>query len=140
MGRLAVGPLLSGLRPAPRIQGQEVGNAWGRRPYQVPLSVLRGSADTTVAPVNGEQVHGHWRFARQAYQSVQALTESTLSSEEGGQRSSVRKTQDALGVLAEFWPVQGMGHRWPGGTLGEAPPTPRSQRQAEGSPNAGRRC
>ncbi|BBL84257.1 alpha/beta hydrolase family esterase [Thermus thermophilus] len=101
--------------PDPSQQGLAVCQSWGRKAYRLPLLVFHGDSDTTVNPVNGEQVYQHWLVAHQACGSAQDLREQRFTVNEGGRSATVRQMEDGQGILAEFWLVQGMGHRWPGG-------------------------
>lgn len=77
----------------------------------VPTIILHGTADTTVCPVNGEQI------ARR----VLALgPRQTLQSEDRGQAGgrAYRRTvtKDSAGApLVEHWEIEGLGHAWSGG-------------------------
>lgn len=77
----------------------------------VPTIILHGTADTTVCPVNGEQI------ARR----VLALgPRQTLQSENRGQAGGrvYRRTvtKDSAGApLVEHWEIEGLGHAWSGG-------------------------
>lgn len=100
--------------PDPELQGRAVCQSWGRA-YRLPLLVFHGDQDTVVNPVNGEQVYLHWLYAHQACGTLSSWGEQKAQVQEGGRTSSVRTASDGSGVVAEFWLVQGMAHRWPGG-------------------------
>ncbi len=73
----------------------------------VPTIVFHGDKDSTVHPVNGEQV------VHASARSVAAIL--TTGSDNG--RSFTRSVYSADGrVLAEHWTVQGAGHAWSGGS------------------------
>lgn len=90
------------------------GNPSGGGP--VPLIVLHGQRDTTVAPVNAEKIIA----ARLASTTVGTVHSQTTydPGNDAGTRPHVRTvyTDSATGaVIAESWLVEGAGHAWFGG-------------------------
>jgi len=100
--------------PDPQAQGAKVCQAWGRA-YRIPLAVFHGDADTTVNPVNGQQVYLHWLYAHRYCGTISGWTESRSTVSMGGRNVSLRTARDGQWTLAEFYLIQGMNHRWPGG-------------------------
>lgn len=81
----------------------------GASPHRGPwprLMVWRGTADTVVAPANGEALIAQWRAAHGAHASADAM-----ETVEGAER---RVWKDADGREAlELWTVPGLGHGTP---------------------------
>jgi poly(hydroxyalkanoate) depolymerase family esterase len=77
----------------------------------VPLLVVHGEADPTVAPANADALVAQWRDALPATVAHDA-TQSRI-----GQRDARcdRWTDDAGRVLIESWRIAGAGHAWSGG-------------------------
>ena len=74
-----------------------------------PTIVFHGDQDTTVNPVNGEQVLAASAGASQA--------ETTRAQSANGRDYTRRVYKEACGrVLAEHWAVHGAGHAWSGGS------------------------
>lgn len=81
----------------------------------VPLIVVHGDADRTVAPGNGEAVV---RAALVAKGGTEHVRETGRT--EGGRGWTRERWSEPGGrVLAESWTVHGMGHDWSGGRAGE---------------------
>lgn len=87
-----------------------VGAAGVARTGKPPTIVFHGDQDSTVNPVNGEQV------ARAGLPAAGPTRAETLAA--AGGRSALRSTyQDAGGrVAAEHWLIHGAGHAWSGGS------------------------
>jgi poly(hydroxyalkanoate) depolymerase family esterase len=109
--------------PAPTQQGQAAYNAMGKYARAVPIIVFHGSADTTVNPVNGQQVVEQWmetdHLASKAFNAQFPSPDNTISGlSPGGQSYTVEKWNDERGhEVEEYWVVNGMGHAWSGGNL-----------------------
>jgi poly(hydroxyalkanoate) depolymerase family esterase len=110
--------------PDPTQQGQAAYHAMGKYARAVPIIVFHGSADTTVNPINGQQVVEQWmetnHLASKAYNARFSSPASTITHiSPGGYPYTVQKWKDKRGhVVAEYWVVDGMGHAWSGGRLG----------------------
>ena len=76
----------------------------------VPAIVFHGDADTTVHPVNGDQVMAQYKPATKLQAAVAA-------GESAGGVSYTRSThKDAAGrIRLEHWVLHGVGHAWSGG-------------------------
>lgn len=84
------------------------------RAGDVPLIVFHGDRDTTVAPVNADQLIASCTTASAAALQGQTVT---YSGENGGRshsRSVYRDADDK--VVAEKWNVHGAAHAWSGGS------------------------
>ena len=92
------------------------GAAIGRLPHPIPTMVIHGSADRTVAPVNGEQVLAQWMAAN----GVDGPPASTVRGRVPGGHAFTRSRWTGRGgrLLHEQLIVDGMGHAWSGGTAG----------------------
>lgn len=110
--------------PDPEAQGAAAHDAMGGAKSGVPVIVFHGSADTTVAPVNAEQVIRQWAQTNDLVDdaldndSVTAAATSVEAGQVPGGRAYTRTTyQDASGrALLEGWLVQDMRHAWSGGS------------------------
>ena len=81
----------------------------------VPLIVVHGDADRTVAAGNGEAVVRAALVAKGATEHVRETGRT-----EGGRGWTRERWSEPGGrVLAESWTVHGMGHDWSGGRAGE---------------------
>ncbi len=112
--------------PDPVQQGTAAYQAMGDRARLVPTIVVHGTADETVAPINGEQA------ARQAVQtndlafdgeddgSIDFEPEATSEVAASGTTATVQKYHTPDGDPAvEYVTVEGMAHGWAGGAEGE---------------------
>lgn len=80
----------------------------------VPLCVIHGDADPTVAPANADAVVRSGLVARQG-----AREERTTGQVEGGRSWTRRRWSEEGGrVVVESWTVHGMTHDWSGGRAG----------------------
>jgi poly(3-hydroxybutyrate) depolymerase len=92
-------------------------------PRPMPFIAFEGDADTTVPPVNADQLVQQWLTtddladdgaANRSVPSVPAKT--TLGRAPGGRSYTVRSYVDkGHAELAQYWVVQGMKHAWSGG-------------------------
>ena len=111
--------------PDPIEQGTAAYEAMGDRAEVVPTVVLHGTADGTVAPVNGEQA------AHQAVQTndlaadgedddgVDFEPETTTDVSAAGTSATRRTYESPAGdPVVEYVTVDGVGHGWVGGTAG----------------------
>ncbi|MPM44579.1 hypothetical protein SDC9_91258 [bioreactor metagenome] len=110
--------------PSPATQGQLAYNAMGSYAAPVRLLVMQGSTDTTVYPVNGNQVLSQWAVTNDladdgtANGSVDDTAELTQAGTSAGGKSYTRYVYENSGgdILMEKYVVTGMGYGWPGGS------------------------
>jgi poly(hydroxyalkanoate) depolymerase family esterase len=113
--------------PDPVRQGALAHQAMGAHARVVPVIVFQGDADTTVPPINAEQVVQQWistnDYADDGTRngSVPTRRYSTISGPAaGGHRYDVDYYVDQAGApVVERWLVRGMGHAWSGGCVCE---------------------
>ena len=86
------------------------------QPTPVPVIVVHGDQDGTVAPVNADRVVAA-RLAAEPSGRGRRPSARTESGTSGGRRWSrtVHRAADG-GVVAEQWTVHGAGHAWSGGS------------------------
>ncbi len=111
--------------PSPSQQGQAAFNAMGSNARVVPTISFQGTSDTTVAPINGDQIVQQWMqtdhlASNGTYNaSFNSPTSSTNGQVPGSQgRAFTTQTwNDSNGnEIQEYWKVTGMGHAWSGGS------------------------
>ena len=95
----------------------------GSRARPMPFIAFEGDADTTVPPVNADQLVQQWLLtddladdgaANGSVPSIPATT--TQGQSPGGQSYTVRTYVDSHHAdLAQYWVVHGMQHAWSGG-------------------------
>ncbi|WP_435334712.1 extracellular catalytic domain type 1 short-chain-length polyhydroxyalkanoate depolymerase [Haloarchaeobius sp. TZWWS8] len=115
--------------PDPYLKGEQAYDAMQYNGVvgRVPTVVFHGTDDTTVYPVNGDQV------TVQAIETndlasdglddgnVDTAAESDVYGSTGGYDWRRRRFGDDSGTtLVEYWEVEGMDHAWAGGAPGEA--------------------
>jgi poly(hydroxyalkanoate) depolymerase family esterase len=87
----------------------------------MPLVAFQGDKDTTVPPVNADQLVQQWQITAALASGSSTAALSNPSSTEngqvpGGRSYTVKKYDDAKGQpLVEYWTVHGMPHAWSGG-------------------------
>ena len=111
--------------PDPITQGQAAFSAMGSNARVVPVISFQGESDTTVAPVNGDQVTQQWmetdhlasggRYAA-SFGSPSSTTHGQAPGAQGHTFTVRRWTDSAGTVVQEYWTVDGMGHAWSGGS------------------------
>lgn len=111
--------------PSPVTQGRLAYHAMGASPKTVPTLVFHGSSDTTVAPVNGNQILSQWAKTNDLASdgaedgNITDTPDSTVSSTVSGGRKyttySYRDRTTGTVVLQKIL-VDGMGHAWSGGS------------------------
>lgn len=80
----------------------------------VPLLVLHGDADRTVAPANADALVAQWRGALPV-----PVAHGVAQERLAGRESRCERWSDAEGrVLIESWRIAGAGHAWSGGDPG----------------------
>jgi poly(hydroxyalkanoate) depolymerase family esterase len=107
----------------PEQAGKQAYQAMGSHAREMPFIVFQGDADTTVPPINAQQlvredqVEADWADDGQENRSVpQAPTQVVPAQAPGGRSYTVSHYPDGHGhELGQFWLVHGMGHAWSGG-------------------------
>jgi poly(3-hydroxybutyrate) depolymerase len=115
-------PAMEERGPNPVQQGKLAYQAMGSAARVVPTIVFHGTNDTTVNPVNGDQVVQQWmetdRLASQGAYTAHFDTPSSYERrrDPGGRSYTVKTWNDSAGnVVQGYWKVDGMGHAWSGG-------------------------
>jgi poly(hydroxyalkanoate) depolymerase family esterase len=118
-----VGPYLGSGGPDPILQGRAAFDAMGSRARAVPVITFHGTQDTTVPPINGDQVIRQWmetdRLAEGGgYNASFSVPSATVTGQvPGGHPYTVRSWNDnASNLVEEYWTVTGMAHAWSGGS------------------------
>jgi poly(hydroxyalkanoate) depolymerase family esterase len=103
----------------PAQAAQAAYNEMGSRARPLPVIAFQGDQDTTVPPVNADQLVAQWRGTAQlAGDPTTEATTQTVQGQmpNGGRAYSVRYFVDGHGRdLVEYWLVHGMTHAWSGG-------------------------
>ncbi len=110
--------------PNPNTQGQLAYQAMGSFARRMPVIVFHGSSDTTVYPINGNQVLSQWAQTNDYIDdgrdnnSVDDTAERSTNGQVPNGRSFTQSSyNDGAGrLLLEKWIINGMGHAWPGGS------------------------
>jgi poly(hydroxyalkanoate) depolymerase family esterase len=109
--------------PDPRVQGDTAYRSMGSNARVMPVVVFHGTADTVVAPLNGDQVVQQWMETdAQAsggvyHASFASPATTTFGQVAGGHAYTVRTWNDSNGQeIQAYWTVNGMGHAWSGGS------------------------
>jgi poly(hydroxyalkanoate) depolymerase family esterase len=95
--------------------------AMGSYARAMPVIAFQGDKDTTVPPVNADQLVQQWQMtAAMAAGNAGAPLSGPASTEDGqvpnGRSYTVKYYDDAAGNgLVEYWTVHGMSHAWSGG-------------------------
>jgi poly(3-hydroxybutyrate) depolymerase len=100
----------------------------GSRARIMPVILFQGDQDTTVPPVNADQLLKQWQVTNDladdgaANGSVPSTPTKTVNGQVPGGRSyTVRTYGDGHGgVSAEYWLVHGMTHAWSGGSTSQS--------------------
>ena len=116
----------------PAARGRAAHTAMGEHARPVPSLVVHGTADATVAPVNGDQVLEQSMTANRLAAPERCAfdltrpTDTTRGRVEGGHRYERSRWIDRRGALMhERLRVDGMGHAWSGGPSGASYTDPR---------------
>jgi poly(hydroxyalkanoate) depolymerase family esterase len=124
--------------PDPARQPDAVVAAMGPRARPVPAIVVHGTADRTVAPVNGEQLVAQWLAAnrlasREPFEADPRRPTSTSEGRaDGGLAYTSRRWLDGRGRLVqEHLAVDGLGHAWSGGVANGSFTDPRGPSATE---------
>jgi poly(hydroxyalkanoate) depolymerase family esterase len=114
----------AGYQSADPVQaGQQANQAMGQHARPMPVILFEGDKDTTVPPVNAQQLVQQWQVTDDMADdgtkngsipvSPVSVTNGTAP---GGESYTVTKYSDGSGnELLESWLVSGMGHAWSGG-------------------------
>lgn len=111
--------------PSPTQQGQAAFNAMGSFARVVPTIDFQGQSDTTVFPLNGDQVIQQWMqtdhlASNNTYNASftsPATTTNGQVSGSGGHSYTIQTWNDINGnEIEEYWKINGMGHAWSGGS------------------------
>lgn len=105
--------------PAPETQARAAREQMGPRARAVPAIVIHGTSDSTVAPVNGDQVAAMWAaLAAQLDPSDAPVAGAPVQQvAPGGLRYTTRDWLQRCGrALVRQVVVQGMSHAWSGGS------------------------
>jgi poly(hydroxyalkanoate) depolymerase family esterase len=118
----AANDLVSALRAMKRGPSPRGGEADRQEQHAVPTIVFHGDHDTTVHPVNGDEVIARARYgasARPLDDELEAFTELVAVEQgevPGGHAFSRTLHRDEQGRCdAEHWVIHGAGHAWSGG-------------------------
>jgi poly(hydroxyalkanoate) depolymerase family esterase len=113
--------------PNPQQQGQAAFDAMGTTNRVIPTIVFQGTNDLVINVINGDQVTKQWMKTDQlasnnTYKADFDNPSNTWNGQiPGGYSFSVFKWNDGLGnVLQEYWKIDGLGHAWSGGSLGNS--------------------
>jgi poly(hydroxyalkanoate) depolymerase family esterase len=115
----------------PTQAGQQAYKEMGSRARQMPFIAFEGDADTTVPPINADQLVQQWLVTNDLVDdqalngSVPRLPAKTTRAP-AGQSYTVRTYNDSRHAeLAQYWLVHGMNHAWSGGdaSMGSAYPS-----------------
>jgi poly(3-hydroxybutyrate) depolymerase len=90
---------------------------------RMPVIAFQGDKDTTVPPINAEQLISEWQQTADLADDALAngsIPVAAVKTEQGqvpgGRSYTVRAYADAQGdELMQYWLVNGMGHAWSGG-------------------------
>jgi poly(hydroxyalkanoate) depolymerase family esterase len=114
----------AGYRSADPVQaGQQAYREMGSRARQMPFIAFQGDADTTVPPVNADQLVQQWLVTADLADdaalngSVPSVPATTTGGQVPGGRSHTMRTyaDNRQAELAQYWVVHGMNHAWSGG-------------------------
>ena len=113
--------------PGADAQGDLAFAAMGTFARPVPTFVLHGTADGVVAPVNGDQVADQWRRTNTRVLGESAIEPVVSAAGTAGYpftRHVHRNKANGASVI-EYYVVDGLGHAWSGGKMGESYSDPR---------------
>ena len=97
--------------------------AMGNLARRMPVIAFQGDKDTTIPPVNADQLISQWQQTADLADDARAngsIPSTAVKTEQGqvpgGRSYSVRSYGDGKGgELMQYWLVNGMGHAWSGG-------------------------
>jgi poly(hydroxyalkanoate) depolymerase family esterase len=124
----AAGAPCAGYRSAdPQQAGRQAYQAMGSRARVVPFIVFEGDKDTTVPPVNADQlvqagqVTADWADDGAQNGSIPTAAARSSFGQASARSYTLRRYKDGRGQeLSQYWLVQGMGHAWSGGNPAES--------------------
>jgi poly(hydroxyalkanoate) depolymerase family esterase len=97
--------------------------AMGSYARAMPVAVVQGDTDTTVPPINAQQLIQQWQATDGLALNTSvpaAPTSTTTGTAPGGQSYTISEFGDGRGhELIQSWLVHGMGHAWSGGSTSE---------------------
>jgi poly(hydroxyalkanoate) depolymerase family esterase len=110
--------------PDPVTQGKAAYAAMGSAARLLPVIVFQGLSDTTIYPINGDQVVQQWMqtdmMASASYSAAFASPTVTTTGQVPGASGHPYKfrqwNDQAANEVEEYWTVTGMGHAWSGGS------------------------
>ena len=108
--------------PGADMQGDLAFAAMGTYARPVPTFVVHGTSDGVVAPINGDQVADQWRRTNTLVLGEGAIEPVISASGSAGYpftRNVHRNKANGASVI-EYYVVDGLGHAWPGGKMGES--------------------
>jgi poly(hydroxyalkanoate) depolymerase family esterase len=120
----AAGAACAGYKSAdPATAGQQAYQEMSSRARPIPFIAFEGDADTTVPPINADQLVQQWLITNDLADdgalnaSVPAVPANTAEGQApGGESYTVSTYVDGGGAeLAQYWLVHGMKHAWSGG-------------------------
>lgn len=112
-------------------------DAMGRRARAVPVVVVHGTDDHTVAASNGDRVVHQWlgvdrRLARGHFSGrVGRPHVRHVRAADGGHAAVVTRWRRRRTVVVEQWRIDDLGHAWSGGTAGGSYTDPRGPDASE---------
>jgi poly(hydroxyalkanoate) depolymerase family esterase len=97
--------------------------AMGSNARTMPVIAFQGDKDTTIPPINADQLISQWQQTGDLADDARAngsipvpATKTDQGQVSGGRSYTVRHYGDGKGKeLLQYWLVQGMGHAWSGG-------------------------
>jgi poly(hydroxyalkanoate) depolymerase family esterase len=113
--------------PGADAQGDLAFAAMGTFARPVPTFVLHGTSDGVVAPINGDQVADQWRRTNTRVLGENAIEPVVSATGTAGYpftRHVHRNKANGASVI-EYYVVDGLGHAWSGGKMGESYSDPR---------------
>ena len=113
--------------PGADMQGDLAFAAMGTFARPVPTFVIHGTADGVVAPINGDQVADQWLRTNTRVLGDGAIEPVVSAAGTAGYpftRHVHRNKANGASVI-EYYVVDGLGHAWPGGKMGESYADPR---------------
>jgi poly(hydroxyalkanoate) depolymerase family esterase len=120
----AAGAACAGYKSADPVQaGRQAYNEMGPRARAMPFIAFEGDADTTVPPVNADQLVQQWLVTNDLAddgalnRSVRTFPAKTTRGRSPGGKSYTVRTylRGGSAELAQYWLVHGMNHAWSGG-------------------------
>jgi len=113
--------------PGADMQGDLAFAAMGTHARPVPTFVVHGTSDGVVAPINGDQVADQWRRTNTLVLGEGAIDPVLSATGTAGYpftRKVHRNKANGASVI-DYYVVDGLGHAWPGGKMGESYSDPR---------------